>query len=288
MRKHVSSVGRARTRALFLAGALALALLPLAPAGAGGTATCTYTGGEVNVDLQNNGSSGILSRDNLGVIQFSDGNTPAAQPCGVATTATTNQINIEDTSNGGSTSIILDIRNGHFANGGNEIPIKVDLGAGSIDSFGVVGGGDNDRWTFGRTKGNLQDDTDGEIEFETLPDFGFGTPQGGSDKVCASGGRGTGNSSLIGWVFLGGANNDNLCGSLVTDRLNGNGGDDTVRGMGGSDTVKGKGGNDRLRGNGGPDTLTGNKGADDLNGGPGTDTCNGGPGADQKGRCERR
>ena len=288
MHKHLSFGGRTRARVAVLGTGLLLAGLPLGSAGAGGTAICTFTGGEVLVDLQQNGSSGILSRDALGVIQFNDGATPATQPCGPATTATTNQIKIKDTSNGGSTSIILDIREGHFANGGNEIPIKVDLGAGTIDSFGVIGGADNDFLTFGRSEGNLQKDTNAEITFQSPPDFGFATPQGGRDRACASGGRGTGRNSLFGWVFIGGPDDDRLCGGLATDRLNGNGGDDTVRGGGGLDTVKGKGGNDRLRGNGGPDNLIGNKGADDLNGGPGTDTCNGGPGADQKGRCERR
>lgn len=286
MKHGFASVG-ARRRLALISGLLFFAL-PGPQATAGGTSTCTFTGGEVVVDLQQDQAVGILSRDNLGVIQYNDGNTPAAQPCGLANVATTNLITIEDTSNNGNTGIILDVREGHLANGGNEIPIKVDLGSGTIDSFGVIGGAGKDVWTFGTEKGNLQKDTEAEIEFERLPDFGFGTAQGGRDNLCASGGRGTGGTSVIGWVFVGGDNDDRLCGSLVTDRLVGSGGDDIVRGKGGSDRIKGKGGDDRLRGNSSADTLFGGQGTDDLNGGPGTDTCNGGAGSDSRGRCEGR
>ncbi|MDQ4095543.1 MAG: hypothetical protein M3174_04975, partial [Actinomycetota bacterium] len=175
----LSSNSRVGARLLFVAAAVAAFTLPPTPAGAG-TSTCTYDGDEVRVNLQDHGSSAVLSRDALGVIEFSDGTAPDPEPCGLATITTTDRITIEDTSvnpetsQGGNTSIILDIRQGHFANGGNEIPIKVDLGAGTSDAFGVLGGSDNDRWTFGTTKGNLQDDSHGEIEFETLPDYGFG------------------------------------------------------------------------------------------------------------------
>lgn len=278
---------RARTGLLAFAVALVVPAVAADPAGAGGTSTCAYSGGQVRVELRNDDSFGILSRDNLGIIRFNDGNSPAA-PCGTATVATTNLITIEDTSDGGSTTIILDVRDGHFASGGNEIPIKVDLGSGAIDAFGVIGGGDDDFWTFGTAKANLQKDTQGEIEFERLPDFGFGTSQGGNDRACASGGRGTGNTSLIGWVFIGGADNDRLCGGLVPDRMVGGDGEDVIRGKGGGDTIRGKGGSDRLRGNGGSDTLAGGAGGDDLAGGPGTDTCRGGPGPDTRRRCERR
>lgn len=287
MLKVSSNQRRARGRLLLLAATSVAFALPAGTAGAGGTSSCTFTGGEVKVTLQQDDSSGILSRNALGVIEYSDGTTPDPEPCGTATVVTTDRITIEDTSNGGSTGIILDIRGGHFADGGNEIPIIVDLGAGNLDSFGVIGGTGNDRWTFGTTKGNLQNDDQGEIEFESLPDFGFGTPRGGNDNLCASGGEGTGNTSVIGWVFLGGEDDDRLCGSLVTDRLVGGGGNDLVRGKGGGDVIKGKAGNDRLRGNRGNDRLAGGAGGDNLKGGAGIDTCRGGSGGDHKRRCER-
>ena len=257
-------------------------------AGEPGASTCTFTGGEVIVDLQQDGSSGILSRNAPGVIFYDDESEPPTPPapCGLATTATTTLIRVTDTSNDGSTGIILDLTEGHFTNGGTEIPIRINLDRGPLDTFGLVGGAGVDFWTFGFKKANLQEDQNAELTFVSFPDFGFGSTGGDNDRACANGNRGTGGSSQIGWVFAGGAGNDVLCGGRDTDRLVGKAGNDRIKGNGGGDTVKGGGGDDRVFGNSSSDVLMGNKGGDHLNGGPGFDGCNGGPGGDEKKRCE--
>jgi hypothetical protein len=215
----------------------------------------------------------------------SDPPTPAA-PCGLATTATTTSIKVKDTSNDGSTGIIFDLTEGQFADGGNEIPIEIDLARGTLDVFGVVSGDGEDFWTFGFEKGNLQKDDNAEIDFVRPPDFGFGSMAGANDHACSGGNRGTGGPSQVGWVFSGGDGADTLCGGRNTDRIVGQGGDDNIKGNGGGDTLKGGDGDDRMSGNSSSDLLFGNKGGDGLNGGPGFDGCNGGPGGDTKSRCE--
>ena len=257
-------------------------------AGEPGASTCAFTGGEVTVDLQEDDSSGILSRDAAGLIFYDDESEPPTPPapCGLATTATTTRIKVKDTSNDGSTGIILDLTEGPFANGGTEIPIRIDLDRGVIDTFGLVGGGGVDFWTFGFKKANLQNDQNAELTFVTFPDFGFGAAGGDNDHACATGNRGTGGPSQIGWVFAGGAGNDVLCGGRDTDRLVGQAGNDKIRGSGGGDTLKGGAGADRISGNSSSDVLAGNRGGDILNGGVGFDGCNGGPGGDRKRRCE--
>ena len=261
---------------------------PGVQAGEPGASTCTFTGGEVLVDLQEDDSSGTLSRNGAGLIFYDDESEPPTPPapCGPATTATTTSIKVEDTSDDGSTGIILDLTEGHFANGGNEIPIEIDLALGTLDVFGVVSGGGEDYWTFGFEKGNLQKDDEAELEFVKPPDFGFGATAGANDKACSNGGRGTGGPSQVGWVFSGGLGADTLCGGRSTDRILGQGGDDTVKGNGGGDTVRGGAGDDRVSGNSSSDILFGNRGGDGLNGGSGFDGCDGGPGGDTKRRCE--
>ncbi|HYN36730.1 MAG TPA: hypothetical protein VEV82_07095 [Actinomycetota bacterium] len=269
--------------ALLLGGAT-----PGVQAGEPGASMCTFTGGEVYVELQEDDSSGILSRDAAGLIFYDDESEPPTPPapCGIATTATTNSIKVEDTSDNDSTGIILDLTEGHFANGGNEIPIEIDLALGTLDVFGVFSGASEDFWTFGFEKGNLQKDGDAEIEFVKPPDFGFGATAGANDHACSNGRRGTGGPSQVGWVFSGGEGADKLCGGRSTDRILGQGGDDTVKGSGGGDTLRGGDGDDRVLGSSSSDLLFGNKGGDGLEGGPGFDGCNGGPGGDTKRRCE--
>ena len=281
----------ARLRPVVVLAALVLLFVPgtfPAEAGEPGASTCTFSGGEVLVDLMQDDSSGVLSRDAVGVIMYDDESDPPTPPapCGLATTATTTLIRIKDTSNDRSTGIILDLREGPFANGGNAIPIRVDLGFGPLDTFGLVGGADKDVWTFGFKHANLQDDQNAELRFVSPPDFGFGSAGVGNDRLCASGRRDTGGPSQVGWVFDGGDGADRLCGGRDTDRILGGDGDDTLKGNGGGDTLKGNVGDDRVKGGSSSDLLFGNKGFDGLNGGPGFDGCNGGPGGDQTTRCE--
>ena len=259
-----------------------------APAGAGepGASTCTSTGGELTVELMAEDSSGILSRNAAGVIFYDDEANPPTPPSPCGATVSTTLIRVRDTSDDASTGIVLDLREGHFANGGNPIPIRINLGRGPLDTFGVVGKDTGDAWTFGFDKGNLQDDDHAELRFVSPPDFGFASSRGGLDRVCSGGKRGTGGPSQIGWVFQGGGGADRICGGRDTDRLIGDGGDDTLTGNGGGDTLKGGLGDDRLKGGSSSDLLFGNKGIDGLNGGPGFDGCRGGPGGDIKAQCE--
>lgn len=292
MLKHTSTTAR---RLLVCSAALALLVLPSPPSVAGGGSTCTFSGGVVRVELLADGSSGVLQRNAAGIILYrEEGST--AEPCGLpaATVFTTDKIEIEDTSNDGGTVIILDVSQGDFSDGANDIPIRVDLGQGSIDAFGVVGSANADHWTFGAarsglTKGNLQNNGSAEIKFLSQPDFGFGASRGGSDRACSLGGdsHGMARQSLIGWVWIGGAGADRLCGGLNSDRLVGKGAGDILRGGGAGDVLKGGGKADRLKGGSGGDLLLGNAGPDVLRGGGGDDRCRGGPGADQQARCER-
>ena len=281
-------------RALVGTTVLAFLLLPTKST-AGGASTCTQSGTEVRVNLMADGSSGVLQRNAAGAILYDEGGdaTPA-EPCGLATVFTTDKIEIEDTSNDGGTAIVIDVSQGDFSDGTSDIPITVDLGAGYIDAFGVIGSGDRDYWTFGAsqsglTRGNLQNNGSAEIRFLSQPDFGFGASHAGNDRVCSLGGNSHGipRKSLIGWVWIGGAGRDSLCGGLSSDRLVGKPGGDNLRGGGGGDVLKGGDDADRLKGGGGSDLLKGSQGPDVLRGGPGQDSCRGGPGADRQSRCER-
>lgn len=233
----------------------------------------------MHVTLEQNGSDGLL-RVAAGVITFNASN------CGSATVLNTDSILIEDTTENGSTGITLDLSGGPFADGGDEIPITVDLGSGPFDAFLVLGTSGNDNWTFGLRDGNLQNDDDAEIGFKAFPDIGIALPDAGADRVCAHGGSGTGTPSLIRWTANGGEGADRLCGGNSGDTFVGGDQGDTMRGFGGGDTLRGKAGHDEIFGNKSSDLLKGGKGGDALDGGPSSDVCKGGPGADTKTNCE--
>lgn len=75
----------------------------------------------------------------------------------------------------------------------------------------------------------------------------------------------------------GGAGDDLIRGSKLTDTLLGGLGRDTLRGLDGNDRLEGGGGNDSLEGGAGADRLYGQNGNDTLNGGGGNDLLFGGP-----------
>ena len=261
--------------------AFALALVVTDPAEAGGPvgSRCTYSDGVVRVEMYRNNAHGTLDRDESGVIYYQDHNS-TREPCGAGTVFSTTKIVVKDTLKGAFTAFFLDISEGHFANNGNEIPIRIDLGPSGYDGFIVYGGGDEDFWTFGRNRTNLQRDQAAEIAFATPPDTASAWPGGGEDRVCAAGGRGTGRPSLVGWAMEGGAGGDVLCGGGEEDHLLGAAGNDVLRGRGAFDVLLGGGGRDRMFGNAQDDSLEGEEGADVLRGGNGEDGFNGGPGFD--------
>ncbi len=289
--------------ALAVGSALVVALLPTPLRAEEGASTCAYDGSAVRVELLEDDSGGRLLVDAATDAILYDDETPAPPPpllppppapCGGATTANTDRIVVKDTSPRhrrtdlqGSSGILLDVSQGHFADGDAEIPIKIDLGTGVLDTFGVIGGDGRDFWTFGVTRANLQNDSAGEIEFVRQPDLGLGVTGGGSDRACSDGGNGTGRTALMEWALVGGAGGDTLCGGLLSDRLIGKAGDDRLRGNGGQDVLKGGGESDHMVGNGSNDTLLGNKGGDHMVGGPGFDRCKGGLGPDREKRSER-
>jgi Ca2+-binding RTX toxin-like protein len=265
-------------RRLFVALTIGcLTCLALTPAQAQDE-TCTFENNKAKVRLLDDDSSAVLSV--VGAAITMNGN-----PCTGATLVTTTEINVRDTSNGGSTGIIIDLSGGHFSNGGNEIPIVIDLRTGTRDTFAVAGESGNDFFTLGADGANLQQDNEGEISFQSSPDIGFIVPQDGADTVSAKGGEGTGNKSFIVWAMSGGKGPDELKGGGGSDFISGSAGADDLVGDLGNDVLRGRGGNDRLAGKSGNDRLFGNNGNDTLLGGPGIDDCEGGAGDDDLTSC---
>lgn len=265
---------------------MATAVAGAVPAHADGQTNCAYSPAtmEIVVTLESDGADGVLGL----------APSPATAimwngvPCGAATVLSTTSIKIEDTTNDKDTGVVLDLSNGPLENAsGDEIQISVDLGSGQNDTFGVVGTSGKDSWTFGRSKGNLQDDGEAEIKFGSFPDLAFGVTGAGADRACASGRRGTGDAAINTWVFTGGKGADSLCGGNATDGLFGSGGGDKLRGNGSPDLIKGGAGEDKIFGSSGNDELRGNGDPDEIDGGGGQDLCDGGEGNDALTRCER-
>lgn len=93
------------------------------------------------------------------------------------------------------------------------------------------------------------------------PPFVYGTP--GDDSVAGGG--------SISQIVYGGAGDDNLNGTGVTDTLYGGSGDDTIKGNNGDDLIYGGSGQDDINGNNDNDTIVGGFGADTLTGSNGAD-----------------
>jgi Ca2+-binding RTX toxin-like protein len=269
--------GKRRLRILVSAMFL-VATISAVPAHAGGDESCTFENNKVKVRLLDDGSSAAVGIS-AGLI------TMNGTPCGTATILNTDEINVRDTSNGGSTGLIIDLSEGPFADGGTEIPFKIDLRTGTRDAFGVFGSKGNDFITLGQDGANLQDDGEAEVSFQSSPDIGLITARDGVDRVCARGAHGTGERSFLVWAMNGGRGADRLCGGGVTDFLSGSPGSDRIGGGPGGDVLRGKGGNDRLAGKSGNDQLFGNRGDDVLIGGSGIDDCRGGAGSDEISTC---
>jgi Ca2+-binding RTX toxin-like protein len=273
--------GRRRLRGMLGAGALCLlGTMSVIPAHAGGDESCTFENNKVKVRLLDDGSSAAVTVA-LGKITM-NGNPKS---CGAATVLNTDEINVRDTSNGGSTGFIIDLSGGQFSDGGTEIPFEIDLRTGTRDAFGVFGSVGNDFMTLGQDGANLQEDGEAEVSFQSSPDIGLIAAQDGVDRVCAGGAHGTGGRSFLVWAITGGRGADRLCGGGVTDFLSGSGGSDQIGGGPGGDVLRGKAGNDRLAGKSGNDRLFGNMGDDVLIGGRGIDICRGGEGSDQITSC---
>lgn len=247
-------------------------------AAAGGEETCNYENNKAKVRLLDDGSSAVVSLTGPAI-------TMNGSPCGLATLANTSEINVKDTSNGGSPGIIIDLSGGQFMDASGHIPFKIDLRTGTQDLFGVAGSTGDDFITLGSDGANLQDDAAGEVTFVSRPDIGIAATRDGEDRVCARGGAGTGETSFMLWGMSGGAGPDKMCGGGVTDIISGSGGDDRISGYLGGDVLRGKKGADRIAGQRGNDRLFSGGGPDALLGGIGIDRCRGGAGTDESSSC---
>jgi Ca2+-binding RTX toxin-like protein len=258
---------------------VALASFALAvPAWGGAQTTCTYQGGIVRVRLLDDGSSSVIARTGAAITENGD-------LCGAATILNTNEINVRDMSNGGSTSFLIDLSGGDFSNGVNDISFQINLRTGTRDVFGVAGSDNTDFMTFGRDGANLQNDATAEVEFLSTPDLGIAAGRRGGDRICAKGDNGTGASSNVVWGIVASYGADVVCGGDSFDLISGGPGPDRIAGGAGPDNVRGNGGADRLAGQRAPDSLYGGAGDDELHGGGGRDLCRGGPGDDVENGC---
>jgi Ca2+-binding RTX toxin-like protein len=247
------------------------------PAAAAGEASCTHENNKAKVRLEDDSSAAV----SLAALVI----TMNGEPCGSATLLNTDEINVKDTSNGGSAAILIDLSGGQFSNGMTEIPFKINLRTGTRDVFGVSGSNGDDFIMLGSDGANLQDDPSAEIEFISSPDLGLVAGRDGADQICARGAHDTGETSNLVWGILGGSGADKLCGGNVLDVISGQGGGDRISGGRGPDVLRGKRGPDRLAGQGDNDHLYGGSGDDALLGGGGVDSCNGGSGNDQSSSC---
>jgi Ca2+-binding RTX toxin-like protein len=84
----------------------------------------------------------------------------------------------------------------------------------------------------------------------------------------------------IGPGAIGGAGDDVIYGTDLSDHLQGGAGDDLIHGLGGSDLLDGGTGDDQVFGGAGTDTLLGGTGDDLLDGGADDDQLSGGDGSD--------
>jgi Ca2+-binding RTX toxin-like protein len=265
-------------RRLFVALSIGcLACLALTPAHADHE-SCIFENNKAKVRLLHDDSSAVLSLLGAAITMNGD-------PCGGATTATTDEINVRDTSNAGSTGVIIDLSGGQFVDGSDPIPFVIDLRTGTRDTFAVAGTSGDDFFTLGADGANLQQDTEAEISFQSSPDIGFIVPRDGADTASARGGRGTGDKSFIVWAMSGGDGPDELKGGGGSDFISGSAGADDLIGDLGNDVLRGRGGDDHLAGKRGNDRLFGNNGDDTLLGGPGIDDCAGGAGDDDLTSC---
>ena len=118
----------ARAAGLLLVLATTLIVVPQTPVFA--ASRCEYSDGVVHVQLARprGTAEGTLERDSTGAIYWTDGN--GRNPCGGATVLTTRRIRVKDVVRGGFTHFRLDVSEGDFARGPDEIPIRIDLGPG--------------------------------------------------------------------------------------------------------------------------------------------------------------
>ena len=225
------------------------------------------------------------------------------EPCGAATTTTTDLITVVAHA-GSSERLVLDQRTGVFGPGATDeanVPeIEIEAGLEETDALVLYLTEEADRIAMGQNGIGLTPDGDVDV---TFPD-GSGTPPpprfpvevhalGGDDYVNGRGQFGAGLAYLGPLTIDGGAGDDELLrGSFEPDVIVGGPGNDLLDGQQSDDVMDGGPGNDTLTAGDGDDHLIGGPGADgfvanfgddvivaldleadtQIAGGPGTDT----------------
>ena len=275
-----------RGRALWTPSLLILA--PLAAASpASADVTCSYVAGTHTVTVN--------ATPQLPAPQFSNTNGNLGLPgvdCGLATTANTDTVVINDTSADGNMFFYIIPSGGPFAPGftnepgsSDEIEFVVNFGAGGDDVFALdayapvnIAAGGN----LVNLNADEGDGIDADVTLEGVERFSVvGSP--GNDLVSGQGGAGT-PGPFAGSLFIQGGNegDDLLIGGNFQDWISGGEGNDLLLGMGGPDApLLGFTGNDVVNGGTGSDNyLDGGDGDDLIVGGPRRDRAYGGLGND--------
>jgi Ca2+-binding RTX toxin-like protein len=208
--------------------------------------TVTTTGGSINMDTSN------------GEILVQEWGSHVDSCQEIATLSDTSEIEIVDSYSDSSVfGSIFEIRGlAQFAPG---IPITLTLPDSDRDVLELIGGPENDHWTFG----DAGIDTDGEggpdITYSAAPPASIvATGEGGSNVLSARGGSGTGppvSTSHVGLLSVG-KSVDTLEGTEGNDEFSIGSGPDVVRGFGGDDYIVQNGkGDDLIEGGAGEDLL---------------------------------
>jgi Ca2+-binding RTX toxin-like protein len=283
--------------------------------------TCVFSGTTVTITLSASGDGVFIRRQaDSDVIEFfTFGPTFISCIGGTPTVNTTDTINVNDTSAGGSTFVQLMPGNGPFAPGdtdepgaSDEIEFSLSFGGGLSDQLVLIGSLGPDHWTLGDTGINLNADEtatiDADITYSGLESTDQVT-QTGVDVIDGGGDAVTGGDFDLPMGIQSGDGGDTVVGGSVRDSIRPEGSqqtnsNDSIEGGGGRDMVDYESdpngvsvnlalgtttgaGTDRLdsiedaRGSAtGSDTLIGNNQLNNLNGLGGNDTLAGGGGED--------
>ena len=201
------------------------------------------------------------------------GSVPA--PCGAATTANTDSIQVSGAPVTAE-RLTVDQSGGFLGPGASaesntpEIELSVALGDADDDVV-VIGTEGDDRMAMGQNGLSLNSDGDVDVTFAPLPAHVEIQGRVGANILTGRGGWGAG------LAFAGAVT---LLGGDLADELNGGNGDDEIVGGDGNDVVNGNAGDDQVAGDAGNDKLSGGEGTDYIVGGAGADTFTGGFGND--------
>jgi Ca2+-binding RTX toxin-like protein len=282
MLKHLSSTLR-------LTGAASLSLAILVPAAAHGASTVSQSGGTISV-VGDNAVNTVTISPGSGVTTVRD--ESGVVPGTGCTASGPQQVNCTLTNADAAITLL----------GGDDV---LTINPNALDTAFVSGGAGNDTLT-GSTEcdtftadagadtykgGNAPTSVFGcndrmdysgytvgvAVTLDNQPNDGAGEGDNvGADITSVTGG--SANDSIDAAAtdrsvsFNGGAGDDTITGSGLSDFLGGGPGNDTVNGNNGGDSISGGDGNDNLSGGLGDDDLSGDQGTDRVDGGDGDDT----------------